>query len=162
MPSFFVADLNPLGELREITEYDTSSLERISCAAALIRLCSKELAKNSDTFETPITPNGKTALRWRATGQGTGVLTVRSADGELVSVSVLAATEQTDAATFMVLQQHLVRQLRQTRFEPAFDLMQIKQRPVLATITFTCPDEPDERMARALADRAFAAAYFRQ
>ena len=161
MPVFYVADLNALGELREITEYDSATLERIGPAAELIQQCADELAKNSDTFEAPLTAEGRTTLRWRTTGHGAGILTVRNGQQEAVSVSVLAATEQTDAATFTVLQQHLVRQLRQTRHEPAFDLLQIKQRPLLATITFSCPDEPGQQMVRALADRAFAAAYFR-
>jgi len=86
---------------------------------------------------------------------------VRTFDGELVSLSVLAARNDTDPATFTVLQQHLVRQLRQTPYEPAFDLIGLKQRPVLATITFVCNDDADHRMVRALADRTFAAAYFR-
>ena len=161
MPTFHVADLNALGELRQLTEYDSASLEAIPLASELISRCWQELSQNSDTFESPMCDDGKTSIRWRTTGKGAGILTVRNQAGDPVSISVLSSIYQRDETTFAVLQQHLVRQLHQTRFEPAFDLMQIKERPLVATITLSCPDEPGQQMIRALADRAFAAAYFR-
>ena len=81
----------------------------------------------------------------------------------MVSISLLAAGRdpEADKTTLGVLQQHLVRELRQTPFEPAFDLIELKQRPLLATMTFATSGDQGEQMIEALADRSFAAAYFR-
>jgi hypothetical protein len=163
MDPFFVADLNTQGELRQVTEYDYVSLELVPGAGDLIYRCSAELWKNPEEMEIPLSDAQKTFLRWRSTADSAGVATVRRASGDLVSLSLLAAglDPNADATTLEVLQKHLVRELRQTPFEPAFDLIQIKQRPLVATMTFATGDHGEEKMIEALADRAFAAAYFR-
>jgi hypothetical protein len=81
----------------------------------------------------------------------------------LVSISVLASGKdlRSDATTFTALQQHLVQKLRQTPYEPAFDLVQLPQRPLVATMTFAGQGPAEEQRLAALADRSFAAAYFR-
>jgi hypothetical protein len=160
---FFVADLNTKGELRNITEYDYSSLERIPGASELIGSCSGSLWKNPEETQFVLSDEHGTWLRWRSTAAGAGISTIRRAAGDLVSLSLLASglNLQAESTTFSVFQQHLVRELRQTPFEPAFDLLQIKQRPLLATMTFTSANGSAEQMIEALADRAFAAAYFR-
>ena len=98
-----------------------------------------------------------------STAVGTGIATIRRPAGDLVSLSLLASglNLEAETTTFAVFQQHLVRELRQTPFEPAFDLLQLKQRPLLATMTFTSGAATAEQMIEALADRSFAAAYFR-
>jgi hypothetical protein len=163
MRSFFVADLNAQGELRQVTEYDYSTLEQIPGAPDLIARCSGKLWSSPDEMEVRLSDAGQTLLRWRATAPSAGVATVRRAAGDLVSISLLAAGRdpEADTTTIAVLQQHLVRELRQTPFEPAFDLVELKQRPLLATITFASANEASEQMIEALADRTFAAAYFR-
>jgi hypothetical protein len=161
--TFHVADISPQGELHQLAEYDYDSLELIDGAADLIGRCSGELYKNGEEFEVGLTDDRSTTLRWRATAAGTGVATIRHGADELVSLSILAAgaEEQSEAATMDVLQKHIARQLVQTPFEPAFDLMQIKQRPLLATMTLAVGGEASQHHVWALADRAFAAAYFR-
>lgn len=163
MRSFFVADLNTQGELRQVTEYDYASLERVPGAGDLIYRCSAELWKSPQEMEIPLSDDRRTFLRWRSTAESAGIATVRRAGGDLVSLSLLAAglDPNADATTLDVLQKHLVRELRQTPFEPAFDLVQIKQRPLIATMTFASGKKTDEQMIEALADRSFAAAYFR-
>jgi hypothetical protein len=161
---FFVADLSTQGELRQITEYDYAALEQIPGASDLIARCSGELWKSPEEMEVVLSDEGGTRLRWRATAASAGVATVRRAGGELVSLSLLAAGRdpEADQTTLAVAQKHLVRELRETPFEPAFDLVQIAQRPLIATITFAAAEgRSDESMIQALADRAFAAAYFR-
>lgn len=163
MRPFFVADLNTQGELRQITEYDYPALERIAGASDLIGRCSGELWKSPEEMEVFLTDDRQTALRWRSTAASAGVATVRRGNGELVSISLLAAgmNPEADKTTLAAFQQHLVRELRQTPFEPAFDLLGLKQRPLLATITFALGSESPDKMIEALADRAFGAAYFR-
>jgi hypothetical protein len=163
MRVFYVADLNTRGELRQIAEYDYATLERIPGASDLIARCSGELWKSPEEMEAVLSDTGGTLLRWRATASSAGVATVRRASGALVSISLLAAGRdpEADKTTLAVLQQHLVRELLQTPFEPAFDLIQIEQRPLLATMTFADDSEKTEQMIQAIADRCFAAAYFR-
>ncbi len=146
-----------------MTEYDYATLERIPRACDLIGRCSGELWKNPEQMEVALSDGGRTLLRWRATAGSAGVATVRRASGDLVSISLLAAGRdpEADKTTLGVLQQHLVRELRQTPFEPAFDLIELKQRPLLATMTFVAGSDQGEQMIEALADRSFAAAYFR-
>jgi hypothetical protein len=160
---FFVADLSTQGELREVTEYDYATLERIDGAVDLIAHCSAELWKSPDEIEIALGEGGHTLLRWRATASSAGIVTVRRDQGDLVSLSLLAAGRdpEADQTTFAAVQQHLVRELRQTPFEPAFDLIQLTQRPLLATLTFAAGGEHADPLVEALADRAFAAAYFR-
>ena len=57
---------------------------------------------------------------------------------------------------------HLVRELHDTGYEPAFDLMNISDRPLLASIHFRPPAQPQDQQLFALADRCFAASYFRK
>jgi hypothetical protein len=161
---FHVADLNTRGELRQIADYDYATLELIPGAADLISRCSAQLWQTPAEFEIPLNENRKTFIRWRATADSAGVLTVRRDTNDLVSLSLLAAgrDKEADSTTLDVLQKHLVRELRQTPFEPAFDLMQITERPLIATITFANDENKgDEPLIEALADRSFAASYFR-
>jgi len=163
MKIFYVADLNTQGELRQITEYDYVTLEKIPGASDLIPRFSAEIWKTPDEIEIPLSNMRQATLRWRSTAPTAGIATVRRADTQLVSVSLLAAGQDpnADTTTLDVLQKHLVRELRQTPFEPAFDLLEIKQRPLLATMTFAATSPSNEQNLEALSDRCFAAAYFR-
>jgi hypothetical protein len=168
MPRFFVADLSVQGEQRDLTEYSYELLERIHGATDLIARCSGHLWKEPEGFETPLTDTGLIHIRWRATAPTAGIATVRGRNASLISISLLASGKDRDAdqTTLAVMQNHLVQELHQTRFEPAFDLMHLANRPLLATLTFTpgpndASSNPADKMAGALADRCFAAAYFR-
>jgi hypothetical protein len=163
MRVFYVADLNPQGELRELTEYDYESMERVPGAAEVIARCSAELWKSPQEMEVALSETRGAWLRWKATAESAGLATVRCGGGDLVSISVLASGKdlRSDATTFTALQQHLVQKLRQTPYEPAFDLVQLPQRPLVATMTFAGQGPAEEQRLAALADRSFAAAYFR-
>jgi hypothetical protein len=160
---FYVADLSAQGELQQVTEYDYAALEQIPGALDVISRCSAEIWKTPAELEAPLSDLKRTHLRWRSTASTAGIVTVRRSDGELVSVSLLAAGQNpaADATTLDAFQKHLVRQLRKTEFEPAFDLVHIKQRPLVATMTLASNCDGSEQMIEALADRCFAAAYFR-
>ena len=84
-------------------------------------------------------------------------------NGELMSLSLLASGLDADADTITLnaFQSHLLRELRDTRFEPAFDLTNLLERPLVATINFRSPELPADQQVVALVDRCFAAAYFR-
>jgi hypothetical protein len=161
--SFFVADLNAKGELHQLTEYDYATLEMIPDSTDLISRCAAAIAKNSHETQADLRDSGDPTIRWRATAPGTGIATVRRAGGEIVSLSLLAAglAPESEKVTFETFQQHLARELRETPYEPAFDLLQLDRRPLLASFTFAGKSTSDSQMIEALADRAFAAAYFR-
>jgi hypothetical protein len=163
MSVFHVADLSAQGELREVTEYTHGLLEQIPGAGDLISRFSRDLSDHPDEMEIPLADDRRSFLRWRSTAASAGIATVRRATGELVSLSLLLAGRDpgADATTVEVLQKHLVRELRQTPFEAGFDLISLRQRPLLATMTFATEGAGSDQMLEALADRSFAAAYFR-
>lgn len=165
--SFVVADLNARGELELQADYLYEHLEQIPGAADLIGHFSGCLWRSPAEFESPL-PAGRTHLtfRWRASSTTAGLATLRCR-GELTSLSLLACGvhAETDALTFQAMQQHLLRELHDTGFEPAFDLLHLQRQanhqPLSATINFQSPEAPDDRVIAALADRCFAASYFR-
>jgi hypothetical protein len=163
MRSFFVADLNVKGELQALAEYGYASLEQIPGAAELIVHFSTNLYRQPEEFETTL-PHGRTHMtfRWRASADTAGISSLRS-HGELASVALLASGKNADAdhLTLDAFQKHLVRELHNTQFEPAFELMDLRQRPLVAVISFLEPTDKIDQLVIALADRCFAAAYFR-
>jgi hypothetical protein len=163
MGNFFVADLNVRGELQALAEYGYATLEQIPGAAELIVHFATILYRQPEEFETPL-PHGRDHMtyRWRASGETTGISTLRSR-GELASVALLASGKNPDAdhLTLDAFQKHLVRELHNTEFEPAFELMDLRPRPLVAVISFLEPTDKIDQLVLALADRCFAAAYFR-
>ena len=160
---FFVADLNAKGELRAEAEYRYEQLEQVPGAADLISNFSAMLWKKADEFEVPLHPIRRSpTLRWRSSAATAGIATVRC-DAELASLSLVCSglDEQADALTLKAYQQHLLLELRDTGYEPAFALMEIRSRPLVATVPFFSPADPTDQLLGALADRCFAAAFFR-
>jgi hypothetical protein len=161
--AFFVADLNSRGELRDKAEYHYQTLEQVPGADDLIAHCSANLWRAPEEFETMI-PGGRGGLmfRWRASCPTAGIATLRFKN-ELLSLSLLASGLDPDAdrITLLAFQQHQLRELRDTGIEPAFHLMDIPERPLIATINFQDPEDASLRAAAALVDRCFAASYFR-
>ncbi len=68
---------------------------------------------------------------------------------------------QGDAITLQSFQAHLLHELHDSGIEPAFDLLSLNERPLIATINFRSPGSPAAQQVVALADRCFAASYFR-
>jgi hypothetical protein len=159
--------LNVKGELELKGEYRYEHLERIAGAADLIGHFSGCLWRSPEAFEEPL-PEDRAHLtaRWRSCSPSAGLFSLRCR-GELLSISLLAAgaDPEAEAHAFEALQRHLLRELHDTGHEPAFALMDLlAERPVAATINFGAPAgglAPPDRMAAALADRCFAASYFR-
>ena len=83
--------------------------------------------------------------------------------GELASLAILASgvNVEADHLTLEAFQTHLLRELHGTPYEPAFGLREVAERPLVAVVAFAAPSEPVEQVLVALADRCFAAAYFR-
>jgi hypothetical protein len=161
--TFLVADLNASGELQLKSEYQYATLEQIPGAAELIGQLSGALWREPEEFEEGFEAEGShLKVRWRALSQSSGMVTLRS-DGNLISVSLLCSgiSEEADRATLQALQAHLLRELRDTGFEPAFGLMELSERPLSVTVNFQTPAEPIDRTLAALTDRCFAASYFR-
>jgi hypothetical protein len=161
---FVVADLNVQGELQLQETYAYEQLELIPGASDLIAHFAASIWSTPEEFEIKV-PGARSALRmrWRSSADTSGIATLRS-DDQLASLSLLASgiDPEADRLTLDAFQKHLLRELRDTGFEPAFALMDLKQRPLVATINFKSPTEPADQLLTALADRCFAAAYFRK
>jgi hypothetical protein len=159
---FHVVDLTGTGEIRLREQYDYETLERIEGASELIGLFSSLLWRTPEEFEIPL-PDGALNLRWRSCSPSSGLATLRERE-RLLSLSVLLSGRgaDDDLATIKPLQLHLVRELHDTGFEPAFDLMSLTERPLLASMNFAAPQTEADRRSFALCDRCFAASYFRK
>lgn len=160
---FCVADLTARGELQLKAEYRYADLEQIPGAAELIGHFSGQLWQSPDAFEGPLPVQGTTlTFRWRSASPSSGIATLRT-NGQLVAVSLLASgvSESTDNLTLETFQLHLLRELHDTGFEPAFALVDLRERPLSATFNFRSPVGHIDRLVAALADRCFAASYFR-
>jgi hypothetical protein len=163
MRSFWVADLNAKGELVQSAEYDYASLEQVPGALDLIVSFATLVYREPLAFETPLPwPYRHLTWRWRASADTAGIATLRGND-QLIAISFLVTgiREQADRLTLDSFQQHLLRELRDTGFEPAFDLTNFSQRPLVATVNLFDPRQSEDLPVVALADRCFAAAYFR-
>jgi hypothetical protein len=161
---FTVADLNVQGELQAKAEYTYATLEQIPGALELITHFATALWRSPQEFELPFPPPQRHLwARWSASAESAGITTIRFGDDELASVSLLACGLDRDAdhITLDAFQRHLLRELRDTSYEPGFDLVNIKERPLVATVNFASPPQEVDRLTVALADRCFAAAYFR-
>jgi hypothetical protein len=163
MPApFWVVDLTPTGEIRLRQDYEYQFLEKIPGAGDLISLFSAHVWREPAQFNI-LLPGGRLTFRWRACADTAGIATLREGP-ELISLSLLLCGRDldADAAVKKSLQIHLVRELHDTGYEPAFDLMNISDRPLLASIHFRPPTQPEDQQLFALADRCFAASYFRK
>lgn len=160
---FTVVDLTAQCEVRQTAPYAYELLEKIQGATDLIAVFSAEVWKNPQEFEVRFIPGDKMTLRWRACGEGAGIATIKDPQRTL-SLSILASgiNPQADEITLGTFQQHILRELHDTGFEPSFDLIGLKQRPLLATAGLFVPENKRQEWAFALADRCFAAAYFRR
>jgi hypothetical protein len=162
MKTFHVADLNARGELLSQQAYRYDQLEQLPGAGELITTLATLLWRTPEEFETTLPTSRGVQVRWRSSSTTSGILTLRCA-GELASLSLLASglSDDADRLTLEAFQRHLLRELHGTPTEPAFALMDLRPRPLIATINFGSPPDELDRLIIALADRCFAAAYFR-
>jgi hypothetical protein len=161
---FWVVDLDATGEvkLKEPYEYDT--LQSLDLAAMLIAEFATYLWRDPEGFDVTLPGLTSLTMRWCPSAPTAGIAMLRHGDA-LASISLLVTglDPRGDAFTLQTLQDRLVRQLHDTGYEPAFDLVAaLPERPLVASVHLRAPPAPDERAAFALADRAFAAAYFRR
>jgi hypothetical protein len=161
---YHVADLTPQGEVRSVQEYDYATLALLPGCVDLIAACSGALYRSPESVDLPLGRDDDEglALRWRASAPTAGILTIRAPD-RLASVSILASgiRHEDDTITLQAFQRHLTQSLHDTGFEPAFGLVELRERPLVATVTFHSPKSETGRMIVALADRCFAASFFR-
>jgi hypothetical protein len=163
MLEFLVADLNTRGELQFRQAYTYAALEKIRGAVDLIGRGSAAIWQSPEMFEIPLTEVPvPVTLRWVACAPTAGIATIRH-EARLMSLTLLASglDSTADTATLQAFQTHLLRELHDTGVEPALVLMDLAERPLAATINFLSPDDPVDQQIVALADRCFAAAYFR-
>jgi hypothetical protein len=160
---YFVADLTTRGDVRAVEEYRYEQLEQLPGAAELITHFATLLWRDPQEFETTL-PHGRSHMtfRWHASATTAGISTLRL-HGELASLGLLASGLEPDAdkITLAAFQTHLLRELHDTPYEPSFGLLEIEQRPLIATMSFIEPTDQMDQLVLALADRCFAAAYFR-
>ena len=160
---FFVADVNATGELRALAEYRYEQLELIPGAADLIGTLAGAVWRSPQEFEVRLhDERPHLVLRWRASAATAGVVTVWEGQ-TLASVSLACSglDEDADRITLDAYQRHLLHELRDTGYEPAFSLLHLRERPLLATMSFASPADAADKLLVALADRCFGAAFFR-
>ena len=159
---FFVSDLSSLGDIKATSEYTYEQLEKIPGAADLIIHFATTLYRAPDEFEAHLPGSRSLTYRWCASAPTAGIATLRN-NGALTSLALLASGINLDAdhLTLEAFQKHLLRELHNTEFEPSFAMMEIKERPLVAIVPFEEPTGKVDQLLAALADRCFAAAYFR-
>lgn len=160
---FFVADVNATGELRALAEYRYEQLDQVPGASDLIGTLSGAVWRSPQEFEVSLhVERPRLVLRWRASAATAGVATIWD-ETTLASVSLACSglDEDADRITLDAYQRHLLHELRDTGYEPAFSLLHLRERPLLATVGFATPPNPADKILVALADRCFGAAFFR-
>jgi hypothetical protein len=160
---FFVADLNVRGDLTATAEYRYEQLEQVPGASELIIQFATQLYRTPEEFEMPLRQRREPFVyRWRASSETSGITTLRNA-GELASLAILASgiNAEADHLTLEAFQSHILRELHGTPYEPAFGLREVTDRPLVAVVAFAAPPDQTDQVLAALADRCFAAAYFR-
>jgi hypothetical protein len=163
MRRFFVADLNARGDLQAQAEYRYEQLEQIPGASELIGTLTGAVWRSPLEFEAALDPDRPhLQLRWRSSAPTAGIVTVRC-KGQLSSLALACSglDPAADQITLDAYQCHLLHELHDTGYEPAFSLIDLKDRPLLATVNFLSPPDPVDQLLVALADRCFAAAFFR-
>jgi hypothetical protein len=159
---FFVSDLSSTGDIVASAEYTYEMLEKVPGAAELIVHFSTNLYRSPQEFETSLPHVPTLAMRWLASAETAGIATLRN-KGKLTSLALLVSGLNADAdhLTLEAFAKHLLRELHGTAIEPSFALMEIAQRPLVASVAFAAPTDQTQQLVTALADRCFAAAYFR-
>lgn len=163
MNHFCVADLNVHGELRTRQAYAYASLERLPGCRDLIADLASLLYRLPGGFDAPLAnTDDLLTLRFAAIAPTAGIATLRTA-GRVTSVSLVLTglDAEADTITRSAYQRHLVRLHRDSGYEPAFDLLDLDDRPLVATLDFPAAETQPFAPAAAIADRCFAAAYFR-
>src|SRR5207248_2028367 len=124
--SFTVADLTANGELRSRSAYDYPRLEQIPGAADFIGRFSSLLWRSPDEFDLNLEGSAELRFRWKASADTAGIATLWCGKN-LVSISLLATglNPEADAITLQAFQQHLVRLLHDTGYEPSFALIDL-------------------------------------
>jgi hypothetical protein len=159
---FTIADLNARGDLQLKAEYRYADLEQVpgrrsssgsSPGSSGSRPTSSR--RRSRSTDDALVPLAVVVPEFRHRDPARGR---RAGGGELLASGV---NENTDTVTLETFQRHLLRELHDTGFEPAFALVQLTERPLSATFNFKSPDAHVDRLVAALADRCFAAAFFR-
>jgi len=162
MRPFCVTDLNSLGDMKSTAEYGYEQLEKIPGAADLIIHFATSLYRSPQEFESHLPASKSLTFRWCASAPTAGIGTLRN-NGALTSLALLASGINLDAdhLTLDAFQKHLLRELHNTQHEPSFAMMDIQERPLVAVVPFEEPTGKADQLLAALADRCFAAAYFR-
>jgi len=169
MRSFWVADLSIGGEILFKEPYENAVLERVPGAAELIGEVAGRLYRWPDGFDVDLLA-GTIRILWRPCCDSGGVLTIRyrdevgpAAPWQLASFALLLSgtNEDEDRAICSAAQNRLVEILHDTGMEPAFDLAELTERPLVASFSNTLPADARLRETLAISDRCFGAAYFR-
>src|SRR5579862_3129813 len=105
---FFVADFDSRGEMRSKVAYLYAELEQIPGASDLIAICSTNLWRSPEEFESSI-PGGRggLTLRWFASAPTAGIATIRFRT-QICSLSMLVTglNRDADRLTLAAFQQH--------------------------------------------------------
>jgi hypothetical protein len=136
---FFVSDLSSTGDVVATAEYTYEILEKVPGAAELIAHLSTNLYRSPQEFETSLPHVPTLTMRWLASAKTAGIATLRNR-GELTSLALLVSGQNPDAdhLTLEAFAKHILRELHGTAIEPSFALMEIAQRPLVASVAAAC------------------------
>jgi hypothetical protein len=144
-------------------DYRYEELEQIPGAAELIGHLSGCIWRSPSDFATHLPEHAPTLdFRWRGASTSAGIATLRGHD-RLIWVSLLVSGLQREDELLVLgtFQKGLLQELHDSGIEPGFGLCDLSTRPLMASFNVTSPPSPVEQATAALADRCFAAAYFR-
>jgi hypothetical protein len=163
---FTVVDFTPQCEVRQKAVYEYALLEQIQGAPDLLGTFASEIWRAPESFEvrlSAVPANTGLVFRWAASSETSGIASLRDATRTL-SVSILASGKnaESDRLTLEAFQHFAVAELHDSGFEPSFQLLGIAERPMVATVGLFAPQEARDQWLFAIADRCFAAAYFRK
>ena len=160
-PPFHVYDLTAQGELQLSAKYSYEDLELLPGTADLIGHFSGRLYANPGEWQTNLSPT-PLKLRFFPPSSTSALATLSERDKTLsLSVLLTGINKDSDQLTINTVQSHLLRELHGTPFEASFSLLNLAERPMIASVHLALPESPDALPFFAVADRCLAAAYFR-
>jgi hypothetical protein len=166
VPSFTVIDLSAQCEVLLQAEYEYRLLEQVEGAAQVLGAFASEIWRAPEKFELPlrsIPADTQLVFHFAATSDSSGVAWLRDPERTLlISMLVSGIDPTSDRLTLEAFQRFAVGELHDSGFEPSFEMLEIPQRPLAATVGLFPPQQPSDRWLFSLADRCFAAAYFRR
>ena len=156
---FFHLTISPRGDIQRTRQFETELLVR-----KRVTLCARVLAQNGDEFRATLgeLSTMDMELHWHSRTSGAATAFLKRDRAVLCSFALAAGHScQQDDHVMRWLQRELVSAIDDGRIEPSYDLLTIRQRPVLFSVPW--PKRALSTRERLLVDdfaTCLAAAFF--